>query len=82
MRARRMLPIMFVAAPLAALAAGDVAEGVEEFGFFDFLGEMVEDEDGEWVDPLAMETLAEDARAESDEYDGQRAAAPGEQDDE
>ena len=42
---------------LLALAVGGglhADEPADEFGFFDYLGTMVEDE-GEWLDPLSMD---------------------------
>ena len=42
----------------------------------------IEDGDGEWVDPLAMETLADDAAGRSDDEDGKPVTVPEDEDDE
>ncbi|MEO0615122.1 MAG: hypothetical protein AAFY69_03210 [Pseudomonadota bacterium] len=81
MRARRLWPWMLAIAPICALAAEPIASE-DDYGFFDFLGEMVEDGEGEWVDPLAMEELADYATQLRDEDDGLPMPAPEDEDDE
>ncbi|MEM8547964.1 MAG: hypothetical protein AAGF46_07355 [Pseudomonadota bacterium] len=34
-----------------------LAEETVPFGLFDFLGAAVEDEDGEWIDPMMMDDI-------------------------
>lgn len=80
MRARRLWPWMLAVAPLCALAAEPIASE-DDYGFFDFLGEMVEDGEGDWVDPLTMEELAEDAEGLMED-DGLPMPAPEDEDDE
>ena len=49
---------------LAALGtAADTAE--EPFDFFDYLGSMVDD-DGEWIDPVAMDVVDDDSQDEAE----------------
>ena len=81
MRARRALALIALA-PLAASAAGDGAAETAPYDFFDFLGEMVEDDTGEWVDPLDMATLGDGSDGQSDDDDERPLAAAGDDDDE
>lgn len=65
----------------AGLHAGEPAE---EFGFFDYLGTMVEDE-GEWLDPLSMDAdLQTDGAVapEQETLEVVKTAAPRGEDDE
>lgn len=79
MRARVAVAALLLS-PAAAAEPGLVIDvEIEPYGFFDYLGEMVEDEDGEWVDPLAMEALEDDAPGDDD---GRPEAAPEDDDDE
>ena len=80
MRARFAMAALMLS-PVAVAEPGLVLDDVvEPYDFFDYLGEMVEDEDGEWLDPLAMESLEEDRQGEDD--DGMPERAPEEEDDE
>ncbi len=82
MRARVAMAALMLS-PVAAAEPGlviDMDEVIEPYGFFDYLGEMVEDDDGEWLDPLAMEALEEDGQGDDD--DGLPAEAPEDEDDE
>ena len=82
MRARFAMAALLLS-PAALAEPGLVVDvEIEPYGFFDYLGEMVEDEDGEWLDPLAMETLADESAGRSDDDDGLPDEAPGEEDDE
>lgn len=80
MRARAAIAALMLS-PMAAAEPGLVIDmEIEPYDFFDYLGEMVEDEDGEWLDPLAMETLEDDGQG--DEDDGLPERVPEEEDDE
>ena len=83
MRARATIAAVLMA-PLGAYAGSEVLAPAADdgYGFFDYLGEMVEDDAGEWVDPLDMETFGGDADAQSDDDDGRAQTAPEDDDDE
>ena len=82
MRARAAMAALMLS-PAAMAEPGLVIDmEIEPYGFFDYLGEMVEDEDGEWLDPLAMETLGDDGQGENDDEDGMPERAAEEDDDE
>lgn len=60
--------LLFVLAGFAGAGGLQAAEPAEEFGFFDYLGTMVED-DGEWLDPLAMEADLQPQGADAPEHE-------------
>ncbi len=84
MRAEFAIGLCLLLMAHAPAVADDTETSTDAFDFFDYLGEMVE-EDGEWLDPLAMETdlqLDGAAQGETDVNDTLAAEAPQGDDDE
>ena len=80
MRASRMASLL-VLVPWYAAAASTDAEPAP-YGFFDYLGEMVEDDEGEWLDPLAMDTMTDDGESADIDDDGTAVDVPEDEADE
>lgn len=67
---------------LPAVVSAAPAGEAEPFGLFDYLGAMVEDGDGEYVDALAMAALDDEPLADEPEHGGDEVWAAEDENDE